>query len=200
VRTEGGRIVDVRVVTRQLGGAERPISRRLERDYFIPRYWTKDGQLLELYGTLRQVALWPTTRPDASEPDRVLASHPNGSLWQPSLSPNERWLSFLFQKAGRTDQIEMFVAPGDGGPPERWVRLAADHAWPDKPRWAPDGRILYFISKRSSRFDLRALQFDPDRGVPVGQPFEVKAFDSPGLHISPHVERAEMDVSARHVS
>jgi hypothetical protein len=98
------------------------------------------------------------------------------------------------------DTLEMFLAPAGGAPPERWTRLAADHDWPDKPRWAPDGRTLYFISRRpAAYFNVWAQRFDPDRGVPVGQPFALTSFDSPGLYISPYLERAEMDVSARHL-
>jgi Tol biopolymer transport system component len=201
-RNSGSRIVDARVVIRQLGGGERPASGLLKSPFFFPKYWTRDGQLLGLYqGRERsQLALWPTTKPDASEPARVIVSHPQGSLWQPTYSPNERWLSFLLQRDSVPDGLEMYLAPADGGPPDRWTRIAADHRWPDKPRWAPDGKTFYFISRRpAGYFNLWAVRFDPDRGVPVGEPFALTSFDSPGLHISPYIERAEMDVSARHV-
>jgi hypothetical protein len=46
---------------------------------------------------------------------------------------------------------------------------------------------------------LGGVRFDADRGAPVGEPFTLTAFDSPALHISPHVQRAEMEVSAQHV-
>jgi eukaryotic-like serine/threonine-protein kinase len=200
-RVSGSQVVDTRVVIRPLGGAERPVSRQLTSGFFFPKYWTNGDHLLGLYypGT-SQLALWPTTRSDASEPARVIASHPDGSLWQPMYSPNERWLSFIVQKADAPDTVEMYVAPAEGGPPDRWTRLASDHTWPDKPRWAPDGRTLYFISRRpAGYFNVWALGFDPERGVPVGEPFAVSSFDSPGLYISPYLERAEMDVSARHI-
>ena len=200
-RNSGSQVVDARVVIRQLGGGERPVSGLLESPFFWPKYWTRDGYLLGLYGGDRsQLALWPTTQPDASEPARVIASHPQGSLWQPLYAPNERWLSFLLQRDDVSEGIEMYVAPADGGPPDRWTRIAADHRWPDKPRWAPDGKTFYFISRRpAGYFNLWAVRFDPDRGMPVGAPFALTSFDSPGLHISPYIERAEMDVSARHV-
>jgi hypothetical protein len=69
----------------------------------------------------------------------------------------------------------------------------------DKPKWAPDGRALYFISQRpTSYFDLWAVRFDPDRGTPVGQPFALSQFDTPSRVISQDIARAEMDVSSRH--
>jgi hypothetical protein len=116
------------------------------------------------------------------------------------LSPNEQWLTFVLQRIESTDTSEMYVAPAAGAAPDRWTRLLADHPWPDKPRWAPDGRTLYFISRRpAGYFNLWALRFDPDRGAPVGQPYAVSAFDSPGLYISPYLERAELDVASKHV-
>ena len=71
--------------------------------------------------------------------------------------------------------------------------------WPDKPRWAPDGRTLYFISRRPTwSFNLWAVRFDPERGTPVDEPFALTQFDSPSLVISPDMARSEMDVSSRH--
>jgi hypothetical protein len=97
--------------------------------------------------------------------------------------------------------LEMYVTPAEGGPPERWRRLARDHAYPDKPRWSHDGRTLYFISRRpGSSFNVWGIDFDPDRGVPVGEPFVLSSFDSPAFYISQQLERAEMSVSTRFVA
>jgi WD40-like Beta Propeller Repeat len=90
----------------------------------------------------------------------------------------------------------MVVAPASD--PSRWTQVAADHPWPDKPRWSPDGRTLYFISRwPRSYFNLWAMSFDPERGIVVGQPFALSDFKSPRFMISPHVDRTAMSVSAR---
>lgn len=142
------------------------------------------------------MALWPTTNPDADKPERVLISKPKTGYWQPRFSPNGRWLSFLVIGSGPN---EIVVAPADGSRPERWIRIAADHIVPDKPRWAPDGRTLYFIARGpTSYFNLWAVRFDPERGTPVGEPFALSKFDTPSLAISPDLAASEMDVSARH--
>jgi hypothetical protein len=74
------------------------------------------------------------------------------------------------------------------------------HTWPDKPRWASDGRTLYFLSRRpTSYFNLWAIRFDPERGTPVDQPFALTRFDSQTLVISPDMTHSDMDVSSRHV-
>ena len=32
----------------------------------------------------------------------------------------------------------------------------------DKPRWAPDGRTLYFLTSRGGFYNLAGIRFDPD--------------------------------------
>jgi eukaryotic-like serine/threonine-protein kinase len=183
------------VAIRQLGGRERFISQWTTTTLFFPTDWAEPG-LLGTYlsrGASASLALWPITNPEADKPDRVLISKRDTDLWQGKFSPNRRWLSFV---AGN----EILVASGDGLHPERWSRIAGDHRSPaDKPRWAPDGQLLYFISRRpTSYFNLWAVRIDPELGRPVGQPFPITRFDSPSLVISPDVTQSEMDVSFRH--
>jgi hypothetical protein len=117
-------------------------------------------------------------------------------LWQGSFSPNRRWLSFVLQRADRPGENELVVAPASD--PSRWTRVAADHRWPDKPRWAPEGRTLYFMSRSPrSYFNLWGVRFDPQRGVPIAEPFALSDFTSPRFMISPHIDRTEMSVSSR---
>ena len=184
------------VAVRQLGGKERFISRR-STHFFTPSDWSERG-LLGTYmasypSDVATLALWPTTNPDADQPERVLMARPNTHFWQGTFSPNGRWLSFA------VDGRRIGVAPADGSQPDRWTRIAPDHAEPDKPRWASDGRTLYFISRRpTSYFNLWAVRFDPERGKPVGQPFALTQFDTPALFISPDLQTSQMDISARH--
>ena len=71
-------------------------------------------------------------------------------------------------------------------PAAEWIPVARDHPWTDKPRWSPDGRLLYFISNQgSSFFNLWAVRFDPKGGALVGAPFPLTRFDSPAQVISP---------------
>ena len=85
------------------------------------------------------------------------------------------------------------IGPRDGW----WTRVAADHPSADKPRWAPDGRTIYFLSRRlSSYLNLWGIRFDPVSGVPVGAPYALTSFDSPRMMISPHIDRAETAISA----
>jgi Tol biopolymer transport system component len=199
------RPITTRVAVRPLDGKERFISRWTE-NWFAPSDWSAQHGLIGTYAATglgayaaTGLVLWPTTNPDADKPERVLPSQPQTGHWQAKYSPNGRWLSLLTIKSDRPGNPELVVAPADGSHPERWIRVAADHTWPDKPRWAPDGRILYFLSRRpTSYLNLWAVRFDPERGTPVGEPYVLTTFDSPSLVISPDVQRAEMDVSSRH--
>jgi eukaryotic-like serine/threonine-protein kinase len=190
-----------RVAIRQLGGKERFIS-RWTSEMFLPSDWRADRGLVGSHGPYPadtvSLALWPTENPEADKPDRVLTSKPKAGLWQARFSPNGRWLSFVAAMGDSSSASEINIAPADISPPERWVRVAPDHAGPDKPRWAPDGRTLYFLSRHSTSYlNLWGIQFEPERGTPVGEPFALTDFGSPTLAISPDLTRSEMDVSAR---
>jgi hypothetical protein len=94
--------------------------------------------------------------------------------------------------------LELAIAPAAGAPASKWIPVATGHEWPDKPRWAPDGKMLYFVSRQhTSFFNLWGTRFDADSGKPVGQPFMITHFDSPGLMISPDVIDADLGISAR---
>jgi hypothetical protein len=54
-------------------------------------------------------------------------------------------------------------------PPEK----VADPIWDDKPRWSPDGRLLYFLSERDGFRCLWALPFDAAKRRPSGPVFAV---------------------------
>jgi hypothetical protein len=75
-----------------------------------------------------------------------------------------------------------------------------DHIWPDKPRWSRDGRTLFFLSRHpTSRFNLWATRFDPDRGTTIGAPFPLTSFEAPNLMISPYIDTLELGLAAEQV-
>ena len=40
----------------------------------------------------------------------------------------------------------IFVMPSAGGDRSHWTQLTAPPKWADKPRWSPDGKMVYFLS------------------------------------------------------
>jgi Tol biopolymer transport system component/DNA-binding winged helix-turn-helix (wHTH) protein len=193
------------VTLRHREGRERFISRWGSDVVFWPSDWVNEDTLLGSYQSPAftgpvGLALWPTANPPADKPEQVLVIRPGGYLSDARLSPNGRWVSFVVFRDDRPGTAEIVVAPGDRLSPDGWTRIAADHLWPDKPRWSRDGRTLYFISRRpTSFFNLWSVRFDPKLGRPVGNPVALTAFDSPSMFISPEVHMAGMDVSSEHV-
>ena len=58
----------------------------------------------------------------------------------------------------------IFVAPfrsGELAPESQWISLTDNPVWDDKPRWSPDGRLLYLLSERDGFRCLWARPFDP---------------------------------------
>ena len=49
----------------------------------------------------------------------------------------------------------------------------------DKPRWSPDGKLVYYILRHGSFFNLWAVRFDGVQGKTIGVPFQITRFDSP---------------------
>ena len=75
----------------------------------------------------------------AAAPSRVLLATGDKQFWQGRYSPDGRWVSFVAFDAGREASLELGITPADGRSGSTWTRIAAEHAWPDKPRWSPDG-------------------------------------------------------------
>jgi hypothetical protein len=149
--------------------------------------WTRDGNAVmgsysrEQAGAgLVALAVWSMAGKMPEKPDRVLLEAPDRRFWQGNYSPDWRWISFDAERIDRPDTLEMGVIPASGAPANTWTRIAAGHSWPDKPRWAPDGRTLYFLSRKSAgHFNLWGVRMDPARGTPAGEPFQITSFASP---------------------
>jgi Tol biopolymer transport system component len=177
---------------------------------FFPTDWPSEGDALigvyvaPLYGQA-VIARWPLA--GQGNQMSVIASDPACNLWQPSVSPNGRWLTFTTQPHASLHRNGIAVTPIEGSPSDRWLRIAPTHSWVDKPRWSPDGRLLYFVSREHKDvFNLWATRFDPDSGRPIGEPFEVTHFDStvwevapgaPRQRLSPEVPDGEIGISTK---
>ena len=188
------------LAVRALSGPERLLSPWSSESALLPCDWTRDGA--SIMGTYHapiaadsRLALWPATTP-SQKPARIVMAERGMNLWQPRYSPDGRWLAFVVTRAGSGEAAELMVSPAVGAPASRWVRLATDHAWADKPRWAPDGRTLYFLSRHGGAFfNLWGVRFDPARGLADGEPFQITRLDSPGLMISPDIGSTDAGIS-----
>ncbi len=127
------------------------------------------------------VCLFPvSSAPHAERHLRMVASHPEVNLWQARFSPDSRWISFNAIDPTEAGASAIYAVPVSGG---QWTAVTDGKWFDDKPRWAPDGRMVYFVSNRTGFFNVWGRRFDPARGTPVGEPFQVTRFASPALQM-----------------
>jgi len=100
------------------------------------------------------------------------------SLFQPGFSADNRWITFQASKPPFT-QSAVFIASYRAGviPAESdWIHLGHDSGWDDKPRWSPDGNLLYFTSERDGFVCLWAQHLEPATKRPRGVPSPIYHF------------------------
>jgi Tol biopolymer transport system component/DNA-binding winged helix-turn-helix (wHTH) protein len=142
--------------------------------------WSTDGKWLSVANSGE---IWLISFPSSSHAQttaRKVTSNPAYMLYQPHLSPDDRWIVFEAVVNSPNPESALYVVPASGGP---WIRITDGRHWDDKPRWSPDGRTIYFVSGPGGFFNVWGRHFDRASGKPIGQPFPVSHFDSPRLMI-----------------
>ena len=164
---EAGQTVAVAVLNTD-GSGDRVLT--LPRDVEMQGSdWSKDGQAI--LGACRfnrsdrySTCLVPVSgvNEGGDSPVRVIASDRNAiSIISGSL-PTSAGSRFSRTTSLRLD-VHGLRHPGGGG---AW-RAITDGAWfDDKPRWGPDGRILYFVSNRTGVANVWGRRFDNSTGTP----------------------------------
>ena len=165
--------------------------------------WSKDGQAIlgacrfsqsERYSTC---LVSVSSANEARDPSvRIIASDPKRNLFNQRFSPDQRWITFLAHDLVSASTSTVYVTPADGGD---W-RAITDGAWfDDKPRWGPDGRVLYFVSNRTGVANVWGRRFDSSTGTPIGEPFLVTSFRSAQFQLSPQTVRMDIAITATHL-
>ena len=181
------------------GGDEQVLTSPMPSFNIICWDWSADGQWVlgsacPLNPGRSVIRLLPiAAAPHAETQARVVTSSDEYTLWQTYFSPNERWISFIAVKHGDANISTVYVVPAAGG---EWTRITEGKNWDDKPRWAPDGKTIYFLSNRTGFYNVWGIRFDPVAGKPLGEPFLVAAFESPSRMIFPVLNASELGVSA----
>jgi Tol biopolymer transport system component/DNA-binding winged helix-turn-helix (wHTH) protein len=151
--------------------------------------WSADGEWLlasraNAEGSQAEIWTLPAAGNAVKGKERKLvASDAKTNLWQSRFSPDGRWIVFeaeAFQPAAHKSAI--YATPAAGG--ERWRTITEGKHWDDKPRWSPDGRIIYYLSERRGFFNVWGIRFDPVNGRSEGEPFQVTSFDNPRLMVA----------------
>lgn len=106
-----------------------------------------------------------------------IIQHPEYSLYQPHFSPDDRWITFL-AKTGQ-DRSRVYVVPFKGVGRHvlgDWIPVTDGENLDDKPRWSPDGNLLYFTSERDGFRCIWAQRLAAVSKRPEGEPFGVYHF------------------------
>jgi Tol biopolymer transport system component len=101
-----------------------------------------------------------------------LYHHPKFPLWQAQVSPDSKWVAFQANQDPTHKSIH--VAPfREGVPPEQWITVVPADSDNEKPRWSPDGGLLYFTSTRDGFSCIWAQRLNPANMQPMAEPFLV---------------------------
>jgi Tol biopolymer transport system component len=112
----------------------------------------------------------------ASHQQTALFKHREYSLLYGRFSPDNRWVSFTVRTQPNRGRI--VVAPVDGPKPvaeSAWITIAEEEA-EDWANWSPDGKTLYFTSRRDGRSCLWGQRIDASAHRSTGDAFAVQHF------------------------
>ena len=143
--------------------------------------------------------------PHAESAARKVISDSIHDFWQARFSPNGRWIVFGARINSPTaPESALYVMPTGGGP---WTRITDGSHWDHEPVWAPDGKTIYFLSRRDGYFNVWGIHFDAAKGEPVGSFFQVTSFEHPALMntqwvntVGPSVQQDKMVLTMQEIS
>jgi Tol biopolymer transport system component len=94
------------------------------------------------------------------------------SLFQAKYSPDCR--AIVVNACAEKTGCWVFIVPlkEDGTPQaDHWIAIEHPSFWDDKPRWSPNGNLLYFVSDRDGHLCLWAQRLNGGTKQPIGTPF-----------------------------
>jgi eukaryotic-like serine/threonine-protein kinase len=134
--------------------------------------WSRDEKTALLFGgNPYQVNLLDLT----SHQQTPLLKDPKYNLLYARFSPDNRWVSFTVRTEPNRGYVA--IAPVEGPKPvpeSTWIKIAPAEA-EDWANWSPDGKTLYFTSRRDGHSCLWGQRLDSSHR-PVGKPFAVQHF------------------------
>ncbi len=105
------------------------------------------------------------------------------NLFQAQYSPGDHWLALLKMQGGKN---ALYVIPLRKGVPaqrQAWIPVVVEETWVDKPRWSPDGNLLYFLSDRDGFRCVWSQRLNPVAKSPEGAPTPVYHFHNHPISI-----------------
>jgi Tol biopolymer transport system component/DNA-binding winged helix-turn-helix (wHTH) protein len=106
-----------------------------------------------------------------------LLKHPNNSLEDAQYSPDNCWIAFVAMEGAAGGRLFVVRFQGEEELKEsEWIALTDGTTINDRPRWSPDGNLLYFVSYRDGFTCFWAQRLEPATKHPVGSAFPVYHF------------------------
>jgi Tol biopolymer transport system component/DNA-binding winged helix-turn-helix (wHTH) protein len=170
-------------IDRVSGGARRVITRGTGKstEQWKSWDWSPDNRVL-LFGKADAKIYAVDVRTGRQS---VFLSSPDYGLFQAKFSPDGQSLAVNACDSHRTGmECCVFILPlkADGTPgANNWIKIDHPTAWDDKPRWSPDGNLLYFISDRDGHLCLWVQRLARRAKQAVGSPFAVYHFHNSKL-------------------
>jgi Tol biopolymer transport system component/DNA-binding winged helix-turn-helix (wHTH) protein len=182
------------------GSGERALTRPNEIE-MLASDWSHSGD--SILGSCRfsasdrySTCMLPVSANASAQSVQVIASDPKRNLFNQRFSPDQRWIAFLAHDLMYNATSTVYVIPAAGG---AWRAMTDGAAFDDKPRWGPDGRVMYYVSDRDGVKNVWGRGFDNANGAPVGEAFRVTSFRSPQFLISPQAVQMDIAVTATHL-
>jgi dipeptidyl aminopeptidase/acylaminoacyl peptidase len=115
------------------------------------------------------------------------------NLHNQRFSPDQQWITFLAHDLSYEPTSTVYVVPSTGG---AWRAITEGVWFDDKPRWGPDGRVLYFVSNRGGIANVWGRHFDSATGTPAGEPFPVTSFRTAQFQLTPRTVQMDIAITA----
>jgi Tol biopolymer transport system component/DNA-binding winged helix-turn-helix (wHTH) protein len=160
--------------------------------------WSPDGRTIlgrcaaDVRALSRLCLFAVADAPHAERTMREVAADPGANVWQGRFSPDGRWIVFNTIKPTAAEVSTIYVVATTGGP---WTKISEGPWFEDKARWASDGRTIYFVSNRDTSLNVWGRRFDPVKGAPVGEAFQLTRFESSERMLSTSIAQLGMAVA-----
>jgi Tol biopolymer transport system component/predicted Ser/Thr protein kinase len=97
----------------------------------------------------------------------------DGAVLDADVSWDDRWLAVAIGRPDGTVLVEAIPVGERATSPSEWIPIVESPRWLASPRWAPDGRRIYFMANRDGFRCIWAQALDPATKRPRGEPAAV---------------------------